>query len=357
MFKYRKGSILTMQQIERSVYSYLNEKLATANPRSNKIREGALANLEKYTKEKLGKSLDEYIAGFKNSEDALEQLQLWVNWNSKRISPSTVRHYFILIKPYLYYKGIKFHPDDVKQEIRFPKVLENEKHGITQNEIKRLFEYLNPTKKALYLCQLSSAMRIGELMRLRVKQLDFSLDRIMVKIPAEHAKSGKSRITFFSKEAAKYLKPLLKNLDNNDLVFTKNENWVNARNAEIVMIRWTKKAGLKDITTHSMRAYFITQTSRIDPNMAKKFAGQKVYLGEYDRPTFEKMLEVYLTFEPELLIFENKQEPIDKKELENIVSFEVMKAIAALKPEEFNAIRDKLGLSVEEASKMKYPIK
>ena len=347
-----------MQQIERSVYSYLNEKLETANPRSNKIRAGALANLEKYTKEKLGKSLDEYIAGFKNSEDALEQLQLWVNWNSKRISPSTVRHYFILVKPYLYYKGIKFHPDDIKQEIKFPKVLEDEKHGITLEEIKKLFEYLKPEKKAFYLCQISSGMRIGELMRMRVKQLDFSHSRIVVRIPAEHAKSGKSRTTFFSKEAEKYLKPILKNLSSNDLIFTKNENWENARNAEIVnMIRWTKKAGLKDITTHSMRAYFITQTSRIDPNMAKKLTGQKVYLGSYDRPELEKMLEVYLKFEPELMIYEAKQEPIDKKELENIVSFEVMKAIAALKPEEFNAIKNKLGLSVEEASKMKYPIK
>jgi len=60
-------------------------------------------------------------------------------------------------------------------------------------------------------------------MRMRKNQLDFTKERIQVTIPAKHSKNGRERITFFSKEAAKFLRPILKKLDDNDTVFTKNK--------------------------------------------------------------------------------------------------------------------------------------
>jgi len=75
------------------------------------------------------------------------------------------------------------------------------------------------------------------------------------------------------------------------------------------------------------RAYFITKISRRDPNLAKKWAGQKGYLLQYDRLTLDEQLEKYLEFEPDLLINDTvrkdrKIEELEKKnerigELEN----------------------------------------
>jgi len=150
--------------------------------------------------------------------------------------------------------------------------------------------------------------RVGEIMRMRKSQLDLTKERIQVKIPAEHSKNGRERITFFSKEAAKFLRPILKKLNDNDTVFTKNENWENARNAEISnMSRWIKQSGLKDITTHTFRAYFITKISRHDNNFAKKLAGQKGYLLEYDRMSTEDKLKKYIELEHTLLVLDDSR--------------------------------------------------
>jgi len=185
-----------MQKLERSIHSYLNTKLSLRNPRSKRAIKAGLDNIEKFTKEFYNKTLDGMIEEFADEDVAFDVLQEWINWNGRRISPKTVKHYFVLVKPYLHYKGIKFHPLDIKENLTFPKILENEKHGITLDEIKTLFEHLNPKKKALYLCQLSSGIRVGELMRMRKSQLDLTKERIQVKIPAEHSKNQRRSYTF-----------------------------------------------------------------------------------------------------------------------------------------------------------------
>ena len=76
-----------------------------------------------------------------------------------------------------------------------------------------------------------------------------------------------------------------------------------------------KKIGLKNVTTHSFRAYFITKVARLDYNLSKLYTGQKGYLLQYDRLNDEEKLEKYLEFEPELYIYENK---VQKKEIEKL---------------------------------------
>ena len=77
--------------------------------------------------------------------------------------------------------------------------------------------------------------------------------------------------------------------------------------------------GRNVITTHSLRAFFITKVSRNDPNLAKYFAGQKGYLLQYDRQTDAEKLAIYMEFEPLLLVSDKArdQEKIRKLEQEN----------------------------------------
>ena len=59
--------------------------------------------------------------------------------------------------------------------------------------------------------------------------------------------------------------------------------------------------------------------SRKDPNLAKRFAGQKGYLLQYDRQTDAEKLAVYMEFESLLLVSDKArdQEKIRKLEQEN----------------------------------------
>ena len=77
--------------------------------------------------------------------------------------------------------------------------------------------------------------------------------------------------------------------------------------------------GHNKITTHSFRAYFITKVSRHDPNFAKKLAGQKRYLLQYDRMSDDEKIEKYLEVESDLFIFDEskKNAEIRKMATEN----------------------------------------
>jgi len=317
-----------MLRVQRSLHSYYDTQLATANPRTVCTTKYAMKNFQAFLKKYHSITPDEAAVVFTDEQIFYDVTQAWINDNSKKMAAKTVKLYFQLVKPFFIYRGLKFHPIDIRQNLKFPKVLYIEKHGITREEIKILLDILKPRHKAYVLCQSSSGMRVGELLRMRRKQLDLSTKRITVTIPAEHSKNGREGMTFFSKEAAKYLIPIIRNLDDNDLVFTKNEDWESARNTVLAnMRRWTAKTGLTNITTHSFRAYFITKVSRIDPNLAKRLATQGTYLDSYDRLSKADKLEKYLEFEPHLLIEEDYRLKAENSLLEQkVLEIETIKA-------------------------------
>ncbi|MCH7561028.1 MAG: hypothetical protein IIC67_06640, partial [Thaumarchaeota archaeon] len=144
--------------------------------------------------------------------------------------------------------------------------------------------------------------------------------------PANITKLSKGRTTFFSKEASKLLRPILKELKDEDLVFGTNEKvHLSETNSEQILARILEKIGLNDryesnnrykINTHSFRAFGITKLSRHDPNFAKKLAGQKGYLLQYDRMEDEEKLELYEKYENDLIIDDTEKQKAEIKKLE-----------------------------------------
>jgi len=248
-------------------------------------------------------------------ETLWDTLQQWINYNSDK-NPSTVKLWFSIIKKYLHHRGVKLNPDDVKENLDFPRKMTEDPHPLQLSEINRILLASNYKKKVMYMCQISSGMRIGELVQIRKKHLVFGKKRIMVKIPSYIAKFNKARTTFFSIEAQKLLMPILRKKLEDELIFGSNDDMRKAEVNEMQTLKRTlQKVGLYQknesngrgtITSHSFRAYFITKLSRRDPNFAKKLAGQKGYLLQYDRLSDDEKLEVYLKFESDLILDDSK---------------------------------------------------
>ena len=187
---------------------------------------------------------------------------------------------------------------------------------------------MNYKQKTQFICQLSSCMRIAELLQIRKKDLTYSNGNYIVKVPSKIAKFGKGRTTFFSKEASNLVKTLLRQINDDDLVFGTSSKRSATVNSEQILKRALKKVGLDmlyenqtvkkqyKINTHSFRAYGITKLSRHDPNFAKKIAGQKGYLLEYDRMDDEEKLEVYRKFESDLMIDNSAKQKAEIEKLE-----------------------------------------
>ena len=274
-------------------------------------------------------SLEEAIKEMKitkNKKDVFKALQSWVNWLTKKgIAHSSIPIYFSHLRTILYYYGIPITDQERKKEIKYPKITEDEKHGLTIDEIKLLLETAGRKKKSLYVMLLSSGLRIGEAVQLKKKDLKLVEHNFMINVRGAITKTQKGRTCFMSKEATRLVIPLWKTIDDNDLIFATNKDLAKARSAEEVRFNdYRIKCGFNTkydysnrfhISLHSFRAYFITKVSRHDPNLAKRLAGQKSYLEQYDRMSTKEKLELYKKAEPDLFIYEQKPVPEEILEL------------------------------------------
>lgn len=286
----------------------------------------AINNFENFCMEKFGKP--DIIEDLKKHTDIeiLDVIQAWINYNDN-LNPATVLNMFSRIKKYIHHRGIKLHPQDIKEELEFRRVIEEELYPLTTENIQSIVKEMRHKQKVQFICQSSSLMRIGEIVQLRKKHLIIEGKNIIVKLPTTITKFNKARTTFFSKEASKLLRPILKELDDDDLIFGSNEKVHLAEtNSEQILGRVLEKIGLNEryesngrykINTHSFRAFGITQLSRLDPNFAKKIAGQKGYLLQYDRLDDEKKLELYEKFENDLIIDDSEKQKAEIKKLES----------------------------------------
>ena len=280
---------------------------------------------------------DNAINQLKNRENRYNLLQGWVNSNLKTMTPNATKRYFSRIKQYLNHCGIEISSEQVKANLRFPKNHQERFYAISIEDIQKILDNSDYKHKTMYLCQLSGGLRIGELVQLRKENLTPKDGRFIVEIPSKIAKNKKGRITFFSFEATKYLKQLVKKLDDNDQIFGTNENSFHSEiNEEQIFRRALNRAGLTKkysitgrfkINTHSLRAYFITKASRHDPHLAHFLSGQpgKIYLAQYDRLTDEEMYEIYQEIEPDLIIESSNKDKLtieklkkDKSELQSM---------------------------------------
>lgn len=247
-----------------------------------------------------------------NSCDLLQQ---YVNFTSKKLSPSTIKIYLSHVRTYLNYRGIKLSSQDMAS-VNFPREVIEEKYPLSKDDIRLILDNSNYQHKTLYLTLASSLMRIGEACQLRKKDFDTTKERIVIHIPPKIAKFKKARTTFISKEAYPYVMKRLSQIEDNDLVFGSSESKHNSTiNEEEYFSRRIDKlfphlerysTNRRKISLHSFRAFGITKAVRtVGDSFACILAGQKGYLSMYKRFTEEEKLQDYLKLEPEFFIYEN----------------------------------------------------
>lgn len=84
-------------------------------------------------------------------------------------------------------------------------------------------------------------MRDGEMMQIRKKDLNLSQERIIIHLPAKITKRKRARSVILSKEAGGWIRNKIKMISNEDLVWTKNKDWISARNNLITQFGKSRK--------------------------------------------------------------------------------------------------------------------
>ncbi len=313
-------AVVKLQRLERSRDTFF-EKVSNKDHKTIRGYKLAINNFENFCLEKHGKADMINILHDSDDQDVYDFMQSWINWNSE-LAPSSIIVLFSRLKKYLYHRGIKLDNQEIKEELEFRSPIQEERYGLTLDNIHTIIDAMQYRHKVQFVCQLSSLMRIGEMTQLKKKHLDLSNLNIIVKIPATIAKFKKGRTTFFSKEASKMLRPMIRKMGDEDLVFGHKADTSVAQTLRRVLVRTGltmkyESTGDYMINTHSFRAYGITKLSRRDPNFAKKLAGQKGYLiAEYDRLDDNEKLTLYEKFEQDLIIDDSEIKKAKIKELE-----------------------------------------
>ena len=251
----------------------------------------------------------------KQSKNLFAILQDFINYlKIQETSPSTIREYFNLVKKYLNWYGFEVYSESVKSRLNFPqKIQDEEDYGLTLEDMKKIINGASANRRALYFFLSSTGMRIQETLKLRKRDLDFSCERTMIIIKGSYTKTKKPRKTFITKEAFWNLKPILKNKNDDDLIFTDNEDSEKAKHLEQTSFHLLRtKIGLDDrytngihkITLHSFRSWFITQCNRYDSSFGHALAGHGRYMKKYVRETDSFRCGKYTKIEPYLSIFE-----------------------------------------------------
>ena len=289
-------------------------------------------SIEKFCITKYNSSLENIIEELSIVENPQEKaenmIQTYIDELELEGKPhTTVSSYSCLAKNYLKYRRVKFDKDELESSLDYKREIKSEKYPITKEDIKTLLDHASFQARAKILLQSSSGLRISELLTLRKSDINRDLERYTVKVRAECAKNGIERTSIISSEAMSYLDKILESKNDNDLIFHHEaENVRNAVISELNMFdRLRKRANLDmvydnkkthKITTHSFRAFFISQFEKTYSGFGHVLSGHGKYMKQYERFTIGEKIEKYIETEKYLLIYEKpNQDSKNQKEL------------------------------------------
>ena len=141
-------------------------------------------------------------------------LRTYTRKNGKSFTNGAIRTYMILAKELLRFMGCKIYDEDFRQKIKLPPKEEVEEELLTKEIINQVLRNSSPKLQTVVLMLCSSAMRIGELVQLKLSDFDFSTNPVTINLRKSIVKGKiQPRKTQLTTEATKALKDHLARKD------------------------------------------------------------------------------------------------------------------------------------------------
>jgi len=129
--------------------------------------------------------------------------------NKTGYSSQAINQYIRVAKDLMNSQGCKIYNEDLRQKFRLPKRTSCYQKGLTKEAINRVIRFANPKLSTTVLMACSGGMRIGEIIQLKLSDVDFTAIPTTITIRAETAKTRETRLTHISSEATNALKDYL----------------------------------------------------------------------------------------------------------------------------------------------------
>jgi len=344
--------ISNMHRIESKTGEYLERvyriSKSYSTMRSYKV---ALNKFEGFLKT-IDNTLPEILYDLKNKiKDPVLLLDEYYTYLSKvNMKNSTIGNYLCIAKDFLNFHDMHIYTEDIKQKFRTPKKEVFYEEGLTKGIINRLLHNSSPKLQAAIFVACSSGIRIGELIQLRLSDIDFTTSPTTIRIRRETTKTRETRFTHITTEASKifsdYITKNLNNLRNSDPYLFMNYNGefgdisyhkalLSARGTLMNMLRnvvssvpelaMKNENGKYRIHFHAFRKWFKTQvTNAQQSDFAEALMGHKSLKLVYYKQSTQERLNMYKKLEPYLTIsdFSRVEKTIDemKDQIESLTN-------------------------------------
>jgi len=284
--------------------------------RSENTKKTYLKGLAKFVNYKQIQNLDSFIEEVKQKQNQNEIVKDFaVYLAGKNLAPKSVAAWISSLKKF-------FAANNLKVDIDIPIRIFNIHEDVLPNkeDLKKILMDVDLRMKVIITMLASSGMRVGELHNLKLTDIDLSKEVPTVRIKGIGAKERKSRITFISKEAKKFLEEYLnqrKSLgeelnENSPIIAREDGKPMSYQNIQYllegVFRKYSKKVGKRyTLHAHCLRKWFKTQliSAGVPAPIVDRLTGHTRYLAqEYELYTEEQLKEWYLKGMPAITILE-----------------------------------------------------
>ncbi|MDA1346213.1 MAG: site-specific integrase [Crenarchaeota archaeon] len=252
----------------------------------------------------------------------------------KKRHPNSIKQYISKMRNIFEEVGnIEINNRIFNKRVRIVKAEEEDPEPFTKEQMRILLDRCSNHNKLKYMVLKDSGMRVGELTQIRKRDINTTKTPIEIKIQASYTKTRKARITFVTRETAPMLIRLLREKQEDELVFGTNEDPYIATGTEKAEFTYYREQLAKTYpefgeryqsnqrhkkTIHSIRSYTSTQCAEaIDEAWGHSVIGHSKYLGQYIRNQ-DKRAQMYLKSESYLMIYEKEVIIEHDEEVNNI---------------------------------------
>jgi integrase/recombinase XerD len=202
----------------------------------------------------LGRFSD-FTGNIKPEEISLDLIDKFQKEIAKNASISTQSYYLIAIRVFLKWLRVR---KDIQaldpEKIELPKINRKIQDALTDKEVDQLLKAVVPQRRtqiedrAMLELMVGSGIRVGELVKLRVQDIDFENKTFIV-----NGKGNKDRLCFLTNSACHFLqKHLGVRKSNSPLLFE-----ITPRSVQRMVQRTAQEAGIKKrVTPHTLRRTF-----------------------------------------------------------------------------------------------------
>jgi len=273
--------------------------------RSENTKKTYLKGLAKFIRYKEVQNLDSFVEEVRQKQNQNEIVKEFaVYLASKNLAPKSVAAWISSIKKFFAANGLNVSVD-------IPLRIFNIHEDVLPNkeDLKRILLEADLRMKVILTMLISSGMRVGELHSLKLSDIDLSKEIPPVKIKGIGTKERKSRITFISKEARKFLEEYLnqrKNLgeelnENSPVIAREDGKPMSYQNIHYLLEgafrKYSKKVGKRyTLHAHCLRKWFKTQliSAGVPAPIVDRLTGHTRYLAqEYELYTEDQLREWY----------------------------------------------------------------